>query len=142
MTSRYVVKKWHKEETYFLREHVFSLFSSLLCIHPFMHPFEFIICLIDGHGNSKTSQLVARLNYLYPQNGWKLNSRPVYCSWLYGKLKLEIWSESQVSNPDLKTRSRPENEKPENEKLNSRFTLIGHLSYQFFLFSVLFLRMV
>ena len=28
MTSRYVVKKWHNEETYFLKEHVFFIFSN------------------------------------------------------------------------------------------------------------------
>ena len=32
------------------------------------------------------------------------------------------------SRPEKKIGSRPENDKPENEKLNSRFTLIGPLS--------------
>ena len=36
---------------------------------------------------------------------------------------IEIWSESQVWNPDLKNRSRSENEKLVNEKLNTMFTL-------------------
>ena len=36
---------------------------------------------------------------------------------LRNKLKLEL----KYENSDLKTRSRPENEKPGNEKLNSRF---------------------
>ena len=35
----------------------------------------------------------------------------------------------KFENPDLKTRSRPENEKPGNEKLNSMFTLKSPLSH-------------
>ena len=44
------------------------------------------------------------------------------------KTEIEIWIQSQVWNPNKGSLSRPGNEKPANEKLNSRFTLIGPLS--------------
>ena len=44
------------------------------------------------------------------------------------KTEIELWSESHVWNPDLQARSRPENEKPGNEMLNSKFTLKCPLS--------------
>ena len=40
-------------------------------------------------------------------------------------VKTKIWIQSQVWNPNKCSCSDPKNEQPTNEKLNSRFTLIG-----------------
>ena len=50
----------------------------LFCTHHLMD---------SGHGNSSTSRLVARLSQQHSKNSQKLNSRPVYCSRLYGKYR-------------------------------------------------------
>ena len=52
---------------------------------PFCVENLFDLIAVRLRGNSSTSWLVARLTQQHPKNSKKLNSRPVYCSRLYGR---------------------------------------------------------
>ena len=107
---------------------------------PFCVENLFDLIAVRLRGNSSTSWLVARLTQQHPKNSKKLNSRPVYCSRLYGMLFLSKHVAFQ-DPPSLKFHNRTDN-RVQILTLNLEYLKLCHFDDLLLIFSNLYANLL